>query len=173
MGKLVELVEQTLAEANSRSPLAEKIVAVLFGDKGSSGLRPGMMMKVFGALGKIMPQEDFQKNQIHMSTKYGDKIVKDMIQKEFEDNSHMFVKYTKGDQQPNLEEKVEEVKQIVRNAFNKYVRESVRNGKLDPETRVYDDNYYGWIWNISNYDEVKKINAKARPEIEKELKKVV
>ena len=160
MGRLVELVEQTLAEASRKSPLAEKIVAVIYGDQGSTALRPGMINWVLGKVGKIIPQEnfEFEKNRISVSDSYADRMVIGMLAEVFPDDGVTIQVMSK------------EVKKVVRDVFTKYVRDAIRKGKLDPKTKTHEGNYYGWIFFTHDDEEVGNIHAKARKDIEKKLK---
>ena len=152
-GKNTEILD----EASRKDSLGKQLTAVLYGDKGSSSLRPGMMNKVFGVIGKFIPREEFEKNHINMNTYRGDIVVANFLSGYFHDDG------------VTIHHVARNVKEIVRNVFTKYTSKAIGDGKVRRETKPNDENYFGWGYWLG--DDYAWVHKKARVEIEKELGK--
>jgi hypothetical protein len=164
MNKYVRLVEETkqIEEANKNSTIGEKIVALLYGDSGSYMLKPGMFNKMLGAVGKVLGgKPEWQRDMITLSTKWGNKLVEDMLEGQFEDFTNLHLDtVAKGIR-----------KVVIIPIISKYVSKAVIKNTIDQETKHEDDNYVGWGRYIGDDDGWKEIYKKARPELEKAITK--
>jgi hypothetical protein len=145
-----------LDEANSKSSIGEKIIAVLYRDKGSLALRPNMMLKVLGYVGKYLAR-DWEDDGISFNKTYGDKVVQEMIEEEIKG----FDNIQKGHMSKDIRNK------LIRPIISKYVAKGIQNGSIIDKTSTYDDNYSGWSMWLDDKDEWKNIYKSARLDLEK------
>jgi hypothetical protein len=133
----------------------EKIVAVLYGDRGYWTLRPSIFYKLWGYIEKYLPKDKNLIGRIHCDTKYGDLLVWEQVNY-LEEDLEMVVK----------------IRSIVRNTFSKYVGEYVLKDEIDPKTYPCNLVYYGWRFWFPNHNFLQKIANRARPEILKQLREL-
>ena len=167
MGKLVELVEQTIAEGKKN--VGEQIVSALFGETG---------------LGRFFKNDD--SGLLKLEKQEGDKKVMNILKSHFNMDKRRQA-YNKsaneisGTNFLDLDQKVEEVRKVVRDVYTKYQKEAIRkySGDRSKDIKPDDSQYIGWkhITKWNSTDEEEKIelelHSKARKGIEKELKKIL